>query len=434
MERIVISGGKPLRGEIGVSGMKNAALPILFATILAEDVCVIENLPDISDVADSLEILRCMGAEIQVLERTTVRVDTTRILCGSAPYDLARNMRGSYYVLGAELSRFGRAKAAAPGGDDFGVRPIDQHIKGFKALGAEVENCGGCVVCECRGAPVCRPKGANIYMDIESVGATINIMLAASKAEGLTVIDNAAREPHIVDLANFLNSCGADITGAGTDVIKIRGVKRFRGVSYAIIPDMIEAGTYMIAAAATRSNLTVTNVIPKHLESIAAKLMEMGVRVEAGDESVFVEGGGVSAIKAAKVKTLPYPGFPTDLNAQMGALMSVAEGVSVISEGVFDNRFRYASELVRMGADIKVDGRIAVFNGVKTLKPATVKAVDIRAGAAMVIAALSARGKTVIEDIHHIERGYENLVGKLCKVGADIRKDMIPEIESAKAN
>jgi UDP-N-acetylglucosamine 1-carboxyvinyltransferase len=269
-------------------------------------------------------------------------------------------------------------------------------------------------------------------MDIESVGATINIMLAASKAEGLTIIDNAAREPHVVDLANFLNSCGADISGAGTDVIKIRGVKRLHGVTYAIIPDMIEAGTYMIAAAATNSKLTVTGVIPKHLESISAKLSEMGADVETGDESITVDARG--KLKATKVKTLPYPGFPTDLNAQMGALMSIAEGVSIITEGVFDNRFRYTSELVRMGADIKVDGRIAVFNGVKELKPATVRAVDIRAGAAMVIAGLSAKGTTIIEDIHHIERGYEDLVGKLCRAGADIRKEIVPDEAMLKAN
>lgn len=428
MERIIINGGVPLEGTIEVSGMKNAALPILFATILAEDTCIIENLPVISDVADSLEILRCMGADIKMLDRTTIQIDTSNIKCGSAPYDLARNMRGSYYVLGAELSRFGKAKAAAPGGDDFGVRPIDQHIKGFKALGAVVDTSGGYVSCVCDG----RPKGANIYMDIESVGATINIMLAASKAEGLTVIDNAAREPHIVDLANFLNSCGADISGAGTDVIKIRGVKRFHGVTYTIIPDMIEAGTYMIAAAATKSKLTVTGVIPKHLESITAKLQEMGAVVEVGDESITVDGS--SKIYANKIKTLPYPGFPTDLNAQMGTLMSIAEGVSIITEGVFDNRFRYTSELTRMGADIKVDGRIAVFNGVKALRPATVKAVDIRAGAAMVIAGLSAKGTTIIEDIHHIERGYENLVGKLCQAGADIKKEYVPDEAVLKAN
>ncbi|MGI6716019.1 MAG: UDP-N-acetylglucosamine 1-carboxyvinyltransferase [Eubacteriales bacterium] len=428
MEQIIINGGVPLGGTIEVSGMKNAALPILFATILAEDTCIIENLPVISDVADSLEILRCMGADIKMIDRTTVLIDTKNIRCGSTPYDLARNMRGSYYVLGAELSRFGWAKAAAPGGDDFGVRPIDQHIKGFKALGAEVDTTGGYVTCMCDGFP----KGANIYMDIESVGATINIMLAASKAEGLTIIDNAAREPHVVDLANFLNSCGADISGAGTDVIKIRGVKRLHGVTYAIIPDMIEAGTYMIAAAATNSKLTVTGVIPKHLESISAKLSEMGADVETGDESITVDARG--KLKATKVKTLPYPGFPTDLNAQMGALMSIAEGVSIITEGVFDNRFRYTSELVRMGADIKVDGRIAVFNGVKELKPATVRAVDIRAGAAMVIAGLSAKGTTIIEDIHHIERGYEDLVGKLCRAGADIRKEIVPDEAMLKAN
>ncbi|MFA6729377.1 MAG: UDP-N-acetylglucosamine 1-carboxyvinyltransferase [Eubacteriales bacterium] len=428
MERICINGGIQLSGEIEVSGMKNAALPVLFATILAEGVSVIENLPNISDVADSLEILRCMGAEITMLDSSTVRIDTTNIVCGSAPYDLARSMRGSYYVLGAELSRFGRAKSAAPGGCDFGVRPIDQHIKGFKALGAVVETIDGRVVCECGG----QPKGAGVYLDIESVGATINIMLAASKAEGLTVIDNAAKEPHVVDVANFLNTCGADIIGAGTDVIKIKGVKRLRGVTYAIIPDMIEAGTYMIAAAATKSKLTVTNVIPKHLESITAKLMEMGVTVREGDESVTVDGRG--EVKATKIKTLPYPGFPTDLNPQICALMCLANGTSFISEGVFDNRFRYTGELTRMGAEIKVDGKTAVITGVKRLKPAVIKAVDLRAGAGMVVAGLATKGKTVIEDIHHIERGYENLVGKLFNVGADIKREYAADDFSVKVN
>ncbi|MBO4501950.1 MAG: UDP-N-acetylglucosamine 1-carboxyvinyltransferase [Clostridia bacterium] len=428
MERIVINGGRKLHGKIRVSGAKNAALPILFATILAEDACIIENLPEISDVTDSLEILRAMGASVTMLDRTTVKIDTTNIVCGSAPYDLAAAMRGSYYVLGAELSRFGKARSAVPGGCDFGLRPIDQHIKGFAALGARVATENGYVVCDCDG----RPKGANVYLDIESVGATINIMLAACKAEGQTIIDNAAREPHIVDLANFLNACGADISGAGTDVIKVKGVSRLHGVTYAIIPDMIEAGTYMIAAAATKSHVEITNVIPKHLESVTAKLIEMGIDVVENDESVVVDGD--CEMTAARVKTMPYPGFPTDMNPQICTLMCLAQGTSYVAEGVFDNRFRYAAELAKMGASVKVEGKLAVVEGVETLHGACVRAVDLRAGAAMVIAGLAAEGTTYIEDIRHIERGYEDLVGKLASVGADICRETVADEVVLKAN
>lgn len=428
MERIVINGGKKLHGKIRVSGAKNAALPILFATILAEDACIIENLPEISDVTDSLEILRAMGASVTMLDRTTVKIDTTNIVCGSAPYDLAAAMRGSYYVLGAEISRFGKARSAVPGGCDFGLRPIDQHIKGFAALGARVATENGYVVCDCDG----RPKGANVYLDIESVGATINIMLAACKAEGMTIIDNAAREPHIVDLANFLNACGADISGAGTDVIKVKGVNRLHGVTYAIIPDMIEAGTYMIAAAATKSHMEITNVIPKHLESVTAKLIEMGVDVVENDESVVVDGD--CEMTAARVKTMPYPGFPTDMNPQICTLMCLAQGTSYVAEGVFDNRFRYAAELAKMGASVKVEGKLAVVEGVEALRGACVRAVDLRAGAAMVIAGLAAEGTTYIEDIRHIERGYEDLVGKLASVGADICRETVADEVALKAN
>lgn len=421
MEHIVINGGSRLSGKITVGGMKNAALPILFASIIAEDVCVIENLPDIKDVASSLEILRAMGAEVEMLDRTTARIDTTHIVCGSAPYDLSTKMRGSYYVLGAEISRFGKSKSAVPGGCDFGVRPIDLHIKGFELLGAEVAIEDGCIVCDCHG----RPVGAPVYLDFESVGATINIMMAACKAEGVTTIDNAAREPHIVDLANFLNACGADITGAGTNMIKIKGVQKLHGVTYAIIPDMIEAGTYMIAAAATKSRLVIDNVIPKHLESVTAKLIEMGCDVDEGDEQVIVDGR--CELRPVKVKTLPYPGFPTDMNPQMGALMCLANGTSKLTEGVFDNRFRYTAELIKMGASIKVDGKVCVIEGTGSLKSATVKAVDLRAGAAMVIAGLASEGRTVIEDIRYIQRGYEDIVGKLCAVGADISYEEIPD-------
>lgn len=426
MEKIVINGGNALAGEIVVSGMKNSAVAILFGTILTEGICVIENLPNISDVADSLEILSSVGAKIKQINSTTYEIDTTRIIPGSAPYDLIRKMRASYYILGAELGRFGKAKAAQPGGCDFGVRPIDLHEKGFRALGADVDTIdGGYIVCDAvKNGGL---KANTIYMDVVSVGATINIMLAAVKAKGTTYIENAAREPHVVDLANFLNSAGADISGAGTDVIKIKGVSRLHGVTYAIVPDMIEAGTYMIAAAATRGDLYVSNVIPKHLESVSAKLVEMGACVEEYDDAVRVSCDKEQELKRIDVKTLPYPGFPTDMNPQMGVLMTVASGTGTLTEGVWENRFKYTDELRRMGADIKVDGRIAVFVGVEELKGAKVRAVDLRAGAAMIIAGLMAKGTTEIEDIRHIKRGYEDIVGKLKKVGADIKFVNVPD-------
>lgn len=415
-EKLVINGGKPLRGEIEVSGMKNAAVAIIFGTILTEDKCIIENLPDISDVAHSLAILSSIGAKVKRLNKTTYEIDTRRIRAGSSPYELVRKMRASYYILGAELGRFRKAHAAYPGGCDFGVRPIDQHMKGFEALGAKIDVESAYIDVDATENGL---KGANIYMDCVSVGATINIMLAACRAEGVTVIDNAAREPHVVDLANFLNASGASITGAGTDVIKIKGVERLHGVDYAIIPDMIEAGTFMVAAAATSGDCRITNVIPKHVESISAKLIEMGVTVEEFDDSIRIARSG--ELNKISVKTLPYPGFPTDMNPQMCVLMCLANGVSMMSEGVWDNRFRYVEELRLMGADIKVDGKLAVIEGNTEFSAAPVKAVDLRAGAAMIIAGLVANGKTEIENIHHIQRGYENIVEKLRKVGADIR-------------
>ena len=416
MEKIVINGGTPLKGCIEVSGMKNAALPILMGCLLTEDKCVIENLPEIDDVTLSLKILKTMGLSVRMLNRNTVEIDSTHAVGGSAPIDLVRKMRASYYLLGAELGRFGRAYVGYPGGCDFGVRPIDQHIKGFEALGAEVNVEGGYVEVVARDGV----RGNNIFFDVITVGGTMNVMLAAVKANGTTIIENAAREPHIVDLANFLNTCGAKISGAGTDTIKIKGVEKLHGCSYAIIPDMIEAGTYMLAAAATKGSLKIKNVIPKHLESITAKLAEMGVEVVDDDESVTVTYRG--ALNRINVKTMPYPGFPTDMQPQMGVLLCLAEGVSLLSEGVYDNRFRYVEELKRMGASVKVDGRTAVIEGVGKLSPAQIKAMDLRAGAAMVIAGLAAKGTTEIEDIHHIERGYDDIVGKLRHVGADIRK------------
>lgn len=415
MERFIINGGKRLSGKIEVSGMKNAALPIIFSTILVEDRCIIENIPEIRDVTTALEIITAMGARVRMLDRTTVEIDTTGIVCGSAPYELARSIRASYYILGAELGRFGMTTSAFPGGCNFITRPIDLHIKGFEALGATVSIDEGSIHAFAKDGL----KANSIYLDIESVGATINIILAAVKAEGLTIIDNAAREPHIVDLANFLNSCGANISGAGTDVIKIRGVKSLHGVSYAIIPDMIEAGTYMIAAAATHSVLTVANIIPKHLESITAKLEEMGVSVVEDDESVVVDGR--CSLSRIRLKALPYPGFPTDMQPQMCVLLCLANGVSTITDSVWDNRFRYTGELARMGANITVEGKTATVVGGK-LRAAAVKAVDLRAGATMVIAGLAAEGETTIDDVYHIERGYERMVEKLNAVGADIRR------------
>ncbi|MBQ0109459.1 MAG: UDP-N-acetylglucosamine 1-carboxyvinyltransferase, partial [Clostridiales bacterium] len=415
MDRICISGGRPLLVTVNIGGMKNAALPIIFATILTSDVCTLENLPEVKDIHNALDILSAMGAAVEHLEHGVYKIDTRPIRCGSAPLDLSRAMRGSYYVLGAELGRFGRSVTGFPGGCNFGTRPIDQHIKGFEALGATVLCSDDTVSCFSEK----ELEGASIYMDVASVGATANIMLAASTASGMTVIDNAAREPHIVDLANFLNSCGANISGAGTEVIKIRGTKELHGARYAIIPDMIEAGTYMIAAAATKGDLTIANVIPRHLEAITAKLQEMGVKVEEGDEYVRVSSDG--NLKKVRVKTDFYPGFPTDMNPQFCVLLCLAEGQSVLTESVMDHRFKYTDELARMGAKITVTGRDAKVDGIPAFTPATVRAVDLRAGAAMVIAALAAKGTTFIDDIHHIERGYEDMVGKFCSVGADIK-------------
>ncbi len=419
MEKIIINGGRPLYGTIEVSGMKNSSLPILFATILVKGSCVIENLPDIDDVYTTLAILKSMGATVRAIDKTTVEINTDNIRCGTAPTEMSRHMRGSYYIAGAELGRFGRTAVPLPGGCDFGQRPIDLHIKGFEALGARVDVSGGYIRAESEGVL----RGSSVYMDVVSVGATINIILAAVLAEGVTVIDNAAKEPHVVDLANFLNACGAKVEGAGTDIIRIKGVSSLKAVTYAVLPDMIEAGTYMIAAAATGGKLTVSNVIPKHLESVTAKLCEMGAHVEEHDSSVDVWVDG--PLRGVNVKTQPYPGFPTDMNPQMCVIMCLAQGDSQLREGVWDNRFRYIKELVRMGADITVEPKVAFVKGKGVLTSAEVKAVDLRAGAAMVIAGLAAEGTTEISDIYHIERGYANLVEKLCSVGADIKKVVV---------
>ena len=421
MDRYIINGGKPLVGSVEISGMKNAAVAVLFACLLVNDTCTIENVPNIIDVSVALDILAGIGVKVKKVAKNTVELDSTHAVGGMSSYELVRKMRASYYLIGAELGRFGSAYVAYPGGCDFGVRPIDQHIKGFEALGATVDVEGGYVEANALGGL----RGGNIYFDVTTVGGTINVILAAARSDGLTVIENAAREPHVVDVANFLNACGARISGAGTDTIKIRGVKQLHGCCYTIIPDMIEAGTYMLAAAATCGNLRIGGVIPKHLESVTAKLIEMGVDVVEEDDSVTVSRRG--PLERVNIKTQPYPGFPTDMQPQICVLMCLASGVSYLNESVWDNRFRYVSELKRMGARIKVNGMTAIIEGGKPLSAAALKACDLRAGAAMIIAGLAAPGTTSIDDVYYIERGYDDVVGKLRSVGADITLQHVPD-------
>lgn len=415
MTKYIVQGGHPLFGEVEISGAKNAAVAIIPAALLVDGVCRIENIPQISDVTLSLKILEHLGAGIRVINRHTVEIDASRIRSTRTSYELARKMRASYYLIGSLLGRFGQAEVAMPGGCNFGVRPIDQHVKGFTALGAKVMVEGGFINASTETG---RLKGANIYLDVVSVGATMNIMMAAARAEGNTVIENAAKEPHIVDLANFLNSMGANIRGAGTDTIKIQGVDRLRGGSYAIIPDQIEAGTYMAAVAACGGQVLVRGIIPKHMDCITAKLQEMGVQVEEQDDTLLVRRSG--KLHRANVKTLPYPGFPTDMQPQITVALCLAEGTSMVTEGVWDNRYRYVGELTRMGAQIRVEGRSAVIEGVDHLTAASVQAYDLRAGAAMVIAALAAEGTSEVSNVHYIERGYEDIIGKLRNLGAQI--------------
>lgn len=422
MEKYVIHGGSPLRGEVEISGAKNAAVAIIPAALLVDGVCRIENIPQISDADMLLTILSQMGCEVSFINKSTIEIDASHVRCVDAPFDLTRKIRASYYLIGAMLGRFGKAKTTMPGGCNFGVRPIEQHIKGMTALGADVEVRNGFVYASANDGHL---HGARIYLDKVSVGATMNIILAAVTAHGRTIIENAAREPHIVDLANFLNSMGADIRGAGTDTVKVNGVDKLHGGSYTIIPDQIEAGTYMVAAAATGGEVLIRNVIPKHLECISAKLRETGTIIQENEDSVLVRGS--KHLRRANVKTLPYPGFPTDMQPQMGTLLCLAGGTSVITEGIYDNRFKYVNELRKMGAEIQVDGRIAVIEGGRELSGAVVQACDLRAGAAMVIAGLCASGTTIVEDVHFIERGYENFVGKLRALGADISVVDFPE-------
>ena len=421
MDIFVVEGGKKLKGSITVGGAKNAAVAIIPAAILSGDVCTIENLPTISDVNVISQILIQLGAKVTKLSESVIEIDARNMDCCQVSQDLAKNMRASYYMLGALLGRFGRARVPMPGGCYFGVRPIDQHLKGFEALGAKSSLRDGVISLTAEEGL----KGACVPLDVVSVGATINIMLAAVRAEGLTVIEHAAKEPHIVDLANFLNSMGADVRGAGTDVIKIRGVKKMHGATYSIIPDQIEAGTYMIAAAATGGDVTINNIIPKHMESISKKLMEMGVEIYEYDESIRVTRSG--DLKACNVTTMPHPGFPTDMQPQMAAAVAIAKGTSSITEGVWENRFQYVAELKKLGVQAEVQGRVATFVGVDRLKGNHVKATDLRGGAAMVVAALVAEGETAISEIYHIERGYEQLIDKLVGVGACIHRKTVPD-------
>ena len=426
MTKYQIRGGNPLHGPVQISGAKNAAVAIIPAALLVDGTCRIENIPQISDVTLILQILQELGADVRTVNRTTVDVDCSRVRNRQVPYDLARKIRASYYLVGALLGRFGWAEVPLPGGCDLGGRPIDQHIKGFLAMGAEVDVRNGLIYARVPDGG--RLAGGQIYLDMVSVGATMNIMLAGVLASGMTIIENAAKEPHIVDLANFLNSMGANIMGAGTDVIKIRGVEKLQGGTYSIIPDQIEAGTYMAAVSAAGGELLIKNVIPKHLDCITAKLVEMGVEVEEQDDAVLVRRHG--PLNRVNVKTMPYPGFPTDMQPQIAAVLCLARGTSVLTEGVWDNRYRYVDEFRRMGARMQVDGKVAVIEGVEALTGAPVHACDLRAGAAMVIAGLAAQGVTEIDGIHHIERGYETLVEKLASVGADIRTVVVPDEDS----
>lgn len=416
MEQFIMKGGTPLHGEVVIGGAKNAALGIIAGALLTDEDVIIENLPDVRDINVMLEALKEIGAVVERIDRHTAKISAVGVTSVSIDDEYIRKIRASYYFIGALLGKHHMADVPLPGGCAIGSRPIDQHIKGFRALGAKVEIRNGCV----QAAASEGLHSSHIYLDVVSVGATINIMLAAVLAEGRTIIENVAKEPHIVDVANFLNSMGANIKGAGTDTIRIRGVRRLHGTTYAVIPDQIEAGTFMCAAAATRGDILIKNVIPKHLESITAKLLEMGNTVYEYDEAVRVVGAPVQ--HPTDVKTLPYPGFPTDMQPQIAVCMALAEGTSLVTEGIYDNRFRYTAELNRMGASIQVESKTAVIDGVTRLHGCEVRACDLRAGAAMVIAALCAEGTTTIEDAHYIERGYEDIIGKFAAIGGKIRR------------
>ena len=415
MEQYAIKGGNPLVGEVEIGGAKNAALPIIAAALMSEETVHIDNLPDVRDTNVLLEAMQSIGVMIKREDRHRVTIYPSRINNLVVDGEGVRRIRASYYFIGALLARYKKAEVALPGGCDIGCRAIDQHIKGFRALGADVNIEYGLIKAEAE-----RLKGSHIYMDVVSVGATINIMMVAALAEGQTIIENAAKEPHVVDLANFLNSMGANIKGAGTDVIRIKGVSHLHGTDYAIIPDQIEAGTFMFAAAVTKGDVTVKNVIPKHLESITAKLLEIGCEIEESDDAVRVVA--TKPLRHTQVKTLPYPGFPTDMQPQITVALALSQGTSIVTESIFENRFKYVDELTRMGANIKVEGNTAIVDGVSKYTGAKISAPDLRAGAALVLAALAADGYSVVEDIHYIQRGYEDFHLKLQSLGAQIDK------------
>lgn len=416
MEKLVVTGPTPLKGEVIINGAKNAAVAILPATLLIDGTCTIENLPNISDVKISCEILEKLGAKINWIDKHTITVDSRNIITTQAPLDLTRKFRASYYIIGAMLSRMGEVEVGMPGGCKLGARPIDQHIKGFEALGAEVTVEKGTIHAKANNL-----TGNSVYMDIVSVGATINVMLSAVLAKGTTVIDNAAKEPHIVDVANFLNTMGADIRGAGTDVIKINGVEKLHGnATYSVVPDQIEAGTFMLAAVASKGDLYLKNCITKHLGSITAKILEVGGKVEDYGDSIRVYCD--QRPKKASIKTLPYPGFPTDLQPQMGVVLSLADGTSTINESIWESRFQYTDELNKMGAKITAQGKSAFFEGVEKLYGAPVYSTDLRAGAALIIAGVAAEGITEIYNLEHIDRGYEDIEGRFRSIGANIKR------------
>ena len=426
MEQYVIKGGNPLVGEVEIGGAKNAALAILAAAVMTDDTVLIENMPDVRDTNVMLQAMESIGVKVDRVDRHTVKISAKNVKGHVIEDDYIKKIRASYYLIGALLGKYKEAEVSLPGGCNIGSRPIDQHLKGFRALGAKVDIAHGMIIAKSDAL-----KGNHIYLDVVSVGATINVMLASIMAEGVTIIENSAKEPHVVDVANFLNSMGANIKGAGTDVIRVRGVDKLHGTEYAIIPDQIEAGTFMFAAAVTKGDVTVKNVIPKHLESISAKLLEIGCEIEESDDAVRVVAA--KPLTHTHVKTLPYPGFPTDMQPQITVALALSSGTSIVTESIFENRFKYVDELTRMGANIKVEGNTAIIDGVTRYTGASITAPDLRAGAALVLAGLVAEGYTTVDDIRYIERGYEDFEIKLRSLGAQIEKvDSARELQKFK--
>ncbi|MCI5700623.1 MAG: UDP-N-acetylglucosamine 1-carboxyvinyltransferase [Lachnospiraceae bacterium] len=415
MEQYIVKGGNPLVGEVEIGGAKNAALPIISAAIMTDETVTLENLPDVNDVNVLLEAIGKIGAQVERVDRHTVRINGSTIQDFSVDYDYIKKIRASYYLLGALLGKYKNAEVPLPGGCNIGSRPIDLHLKGFRAIGAKVEIRHGSIIAKAENM-----RGAHVFLDKVSVGATINVMMAASMANGRTTIENAAKEPHVVDVANFLNSMGADIKGAGTEVIRIRGVEKLHKTTYSIVPDMIEAGTYMMAAAATKGDIMVKNVIPKHMEAVTAKLEEVGCEVEEFDDAIRVVAS--KRLMRTHVNTQPYPGYPTDMQPQIAVVLALAQGTSIVTESIFENRFKYVDELTRMGANIKVEGNTAIIDGVEGFTGARISSPDLRAGAALVVAGLAAEGITIVDDIVYIQRGYEDFEQKLQSLGAEIEK------------